>query len=174
MSDLTSAKGFSRKITHLESSVLTRNKTQISKQQMNDHETSYQCHCYLWKKFLNACHFTMEVFLDDSLKFVDNSSVSALANDADMRMCACVSKKWVCVCVCVCMRFVEVCEYVLLERSFRQCSRSVLPLICRPLSCIYGALSFCCCLPLPRHCRVWALCWIFHSALGSFPVRFRR
>lgn len=35
----------------------------------------------------------MEVFLDDSLKFVDNSSVSALANDADMRMCAYVSKK---------------------------------------------------------------------------------
>lgn len=43
----------------------------------------------------------MEVFLDDSFKFFDNSSVSALANDADMRMCACVSKKWVRVSVCV-------------------------------------------------------------------------
>lgn len=45
VSDLTSAKGISRKITHLESSVLTYNKTQIIKQQMNNHETSYERHC---------------------------------------------------------------------------------------------------------------------------------
>lgn len=37
-------------------------------------------------------------FSDDILKFVDDSSVSAFANNADMRLCSCV-----CLCVCACM-----------------------------------------------------------------------
>lgn len=166
---------FSRKITHLESSVLTQNKTQISKQQMNSHETSYQCHCYLLKRISRMHAILLWRFSDDSLKFVNNSSVLAFANNADMRMCS-----WVCVCVSVwaCVGalvfFVRVRKCVLLERSFRQCRSSAFWMICRPLSCIYVALSFCCCLPLPPRCRLRALCWIFQSALGSFAVRFTR
>lgn len=80
---------FSIKITHLESSVLTQNKTQKRKQQINNHETSYQCHCYLLKKRISRMHaILLWRFADDSLK----SSVSAFANNAEM-----------CVCVCLCV-----------------------------------------------------------------------
>lgn len=106
---------------------------------MNNHETSYQCHCYLLKRISRMHAILLWRFADDSLKFVDNSSVSAFANNADMRMCrsACV-----CVCVGAHMFFVTVRMCVLLERSFRQCRSSAFWMICRPLSCIYVALSF--------------------------------
>ncbi len=46
-------------------------------------------------------------FSDDSLKFVDNSSVLAFANNAEMCVCSCVC---VCVYVCVCGRTYGFCK----------------------------------------------------------------
>lgn len=124
-------------------------KSQGSKQQINNHETSYQCHCYLWKKFLNACHFLCRS-LDDSLKFVDISSISASANNADMHMSSRVCIKSVCQCVWVhaSSESAQVC--VLLERSSRRCRSSAfrwhaIRSVVFMWLCLFDAAS--CCLP---------------------------
>ena len=60
-------------------------------------------------------------FADDSLKFVDNSSVSAFANNADMRMC-----RSVCVCVCVCVWWVCGRTYVFCDSAHVCALRKIL------------------------------------------------
>lgn len=45
---------------------------------------------------------------------------------------------------------------------------------CCLLSCIRGALSFCCSRRLHPYCRVTALCQVVHSAPGPFAVELQK